>query len=192
MKSERVGEDEDEVEITIDSGAAKSVWPRKKKGVRRQKIVGRKPKLQAANGTEIAVDGEAVLDFVVGGRQGSMKFLDSDVKKPLGAVSAMEDEGNTVCFSQKWGRFIENDETGERIYFERKNNTYVMKLKVKTEANKGGQKKVRREKKREGMYEKPEEMEVHANDAAEDDEKMARRVENGVEEKVVFRRRMLD
>jgi hypothetical protein len=28
-------EDEEEVEITIDSGAAKSVWPRKKKGVRR-------------------------------------------------------------------------------------------------------------------------------------------------------------
>ena len=154
--------------------------------------MGRKPKLQAANGTEIAVDGEAVLDFVVGGRQGSMKFLDSDVKKPLGAVSAMEDEGNTVCFNQKWGRFIENDETGERIYFERKNNTYVMKLKVKTEANKGGQKKVRREKKSEGMYEKPEEMEVHANDAVEDDEEVARRIENGVEEKVVFRRRMLD
>ena len=75
----------------------------KEKGVRRQKIVGRKPKLQAANGAEIAVDGEAVLDFMVGGKQGSMKFLDSDVKKPLGAVSAMEDEGNTVCFSQKWG-----------------------------------------------------------------------------------------
>ena len=42
------------------------------------------------------------------------------------------------------------------------------------------------------MYEKPEEMEVHANDAVEDDEEMARRIENGVEEKVVFRRRMLD
>ena len=147
-----VMEDEDEVEITIDSGAAKSVWPRKKKGVRRQKIVGRKPKLQAANGTEIAVDGEAVLEFVVGGKQGSMKFLDSDVKKPLGAVSAMEDEGNTVCFSQKWGRFIENDKTGERIYFERKSKTYVMKMKVK-KRQESGQKKVVG-KKSEGMYEK--------------------------------------
>ena len=37
-----------------------------------------------------------------------------------------------------------------------------------------------------------EEMEVDANDEVEDDEEMARRVENGVEEKVVFRRRMLD
>jgi hypothetical protein len=154
--------------------------------------VGRKPKLQAANGTEIAVDGEAVLDFMVGGKQGSMKFLDSDVKKPLGAVSAMEDEGNTVCFSQKWGRFIEDDKTGERIYFGRKNGTYVMKLKVKKEAKTNGQKKASPEKKSDGMYEKTEEMEVDANDVMEDDEEMARRVENGVEERVVFRRRMLD
>ena len=51
----------------------------------------------AANGTEIAVYGEAVLEFEgEGGGEGSMLFLDADVKKPLGAVSAMEDEGNTV------------------------------------------------------------------------------------------------
>ena len=31
-----------------------------------------------------------------------MRFLDSDVKKPLAGVSAMNDEGNTVVFSKKW------------------------------------------------------------------------------------------
>jgi hypothetical protein len=67
-----------------------------------------------------------------------------------------------------------------------------MKLKVKKEAKTNGLKKASPEKKSDGMYEKTEEMEVDANDVMEDDEEMARRVENGVEEKVVFRRRMLD
>ena len=181
-----VKENEDEVEITIDSGAAKSVWPKKKKGVQRKKIAGRKPKLQAANGTDIAVEGEAVLEFVAGnGKKGTMNFLDADVKKPLAAVSAMEDEGNTVCFSKKWGRFIENDTTGDRIYFERRGGTYVMKMKV----DKG--KKVTCGKRGECRHQKKE-MDVDANDEEEDDEEMAEKVANGEADKVVFRRRMLD
>ena len=91
----------------------------------------------------------------------------------------VSDEGNTVCFSQKWGRFIENNRTGERIYFERKNNTYVMKLKVKKEAKTNGQTKASPEKKSDGMYKRTEEMERGANDVMDDDEEMARRFENG-------------
>ena len=127
-------EEEDEedigevVEVTMDSGAARSVWPRRKKGVKRQKIQGKKPKLAAANGTCIEVDGEALLEFKMSGRRCGMKFLDADVKKPLGAVSAMVDEGNTVVFSRKWGCFVENDVTSERIPMSRKGGTYVMML----------------------------------------------------------------
>ena len=133
-EEEMIGQVEEDVqevvEVTIDSGAARSVWPRKKKtaGVVRRKLAGRTPKLKAANGTEIQVDGEAVLNFELNGRKCGMTFLDSDVKKPLGAVSAMEDAGNTVVFSRKWGRYIENDETGERIMMERVNGTYLMKV----------------------------------------------------------------
>ena len=164
---------DDEVEVTVDSGASVSVWPRKKKGVTRRKIKGRKPNLKAANGTNIEVTGEAVLEFkAAGGKKGRMRFYDSDVKKPLGAVSAMEDEGNSVVFSKKWGRYVENDETGERIYFERRGGTYVMKLKVDKN---GGE---------------ADEMDVDANDDM-DDEEMAKEVEKGEGEKVVFRRRML-
>ena len=57
--------------------------------------------------------------------------MDADVKKPLVAVSAMEDEGNTVVFSKKWGSYVENDRTGERIPLERKGGTYVMVLTTK-------------------------------------------------------------
>ena len=64
-----------------------------------------------------------------------MKFLDADVKKPLVAVSAMEDEGNTVVFSRKWGNYVENDETGEGIPLERRGGTYVMILDAATQKN---------------------------------------------------------
>ena len=116
------------VEITVDSGAARSVWPKRKKGVKRKNIEGKKPKLAAANGTNIEVQGEALLEFNLGGRKCGMKFLDADVKKPLVAVSAMQDEGNTVVFSKKWGSYVENDFTGERIPLERRGGTYVMIL----------------------------------------------------------------
>ena len=87
------------VGITVDSGAARSVWPKKKRGVKRRDIRGQKPKLAAANGTNIEVQGEALLEFDLRGRKCGMKFLDADVRKPLVAVSAMEDEGKTVVFS---------------------------------------------------------------------------------------------
>ena len=118
------------VEITVDSGASRSVWPKKKKGVTRTKMRGKKPRLQAANGTTIEVEGEATLEFEMGGKKCGMKFLDADVKKPLGAVSAMEDEGNTVVFSKKWGSYVENDATEERIPMVRKGGVYVMVLQA--------------------------------------------------------------
>ena len=100
-----------------------------------------------------------------------MKFLDADVKKPLVAVSAMEDEGNTVVFSKKWGRYVENDETGERIQMERRGGTYVMILE-------GAAQKDGRPKREDGK------MEIGGMDDGEG--------EGGAkDEEVVFRRRVL-
>ena len=76
------------------------VWPRSKKGVRRRRME-KKPKLAAANGTKIEVHGEAALEFERGGSKCGMRFLDIDVRKPLAALSAINDEGNTVVFSRK-------------------------------------------------------------------------------------------
>ena len=118
------------VEVTVDSGAGKSVWPRRKKGVRRNKIEGRRPKLAAANGTEIEVDGEAVLEFIRQGRKCRMKFLDSDVKKPLAAAGEIVEQGNSVVLSNKWGSYIENDATGEKIPLTKKNGVFVMRLEA--------------------------------------------------------------
>ena len=114
------------VEVTVDSGASKSVWPRSMRGVRRKKLE-QTPRLVAANGTEIQVDGEAILGFRRDGKKCEMRFWDAEVKKPLGAVSAIVDEGNTVIFSKKKS-FIRNDETGEEIVMKRKGGTYVIEL----------------------------------------------------------------
>jgi len=176
-----IGAEDDEeanevVEITVDSGASRSVWPRRKKGVTRAKMVGKKPRLQAANGTHIEVEGEAVLEFEMGGKKCGMKFLDADVKKPLGAVSAMEDEGNTVVFSRKWGSYVENDKTGERIPMVRKGGVYVMVLNA---VDGKGDKMKKKEKK------EVEEMEVDGLSEEEEGEEPAKG------DQVVFRRRML-
>jgi hypothetical protein len=114
------------IEVTIDSGAAKSVWPLKKKGVTRTKT-GKNYKLAAANGSVIRVEGEARLDFQRAGTSCCMKFLDADVKKPLAAVSAMVDEGNKVVFSPD-GSFVECLRTGERIELARKKGVFVLAL----------------------------------------------------------------
>ena len=92
----------------------------------------------AANGQEMKVDGEKVVKFVTNERQCGIKFLVTDVKKPLAAVSAIVDEGNVVVFGPgPWGSFIQNLASGEKIPMERRKGTYVIKVEYP-----GGAKKV--------------------------------------------------
>ena len=60
-------------------------------------------KLVAANGTDISAHGEKMVKFRAGEKGCGMKFLVTDVKKPLAAVSAIVDEGNVVVF---WPRCV--------------------------------------------------------------------------------------
>ena len=120
--------DEMEVEVTIDSGASRSVWPRGKRGVQRvKKDTG--VRLAAANGTPIGVEGVATLNWKKEGKRKSMGFLDADVRRPLGSATAIVDAGNTVVMSKR-GSYIMNDESGEKIPLVRKKGVYVMKVKV--------------------------------------------------------------
>ena len=124
------------VEVTIDSGASKSVWPRKRKGVLRRK--GKTGvKLAAANGSPIEVNGEAALHFRREGRKCVMRFLDADVRRPLGSVSAIVDEGNSVVFSRRES-YIMNDATGEKIPMRRKGGVFVIELEADETTGKRG------------------------------------------------------
>ena len=49
-------------------------------------------------GVPVRVEGDAISEFVSGGRQCSMKFFDADVERPLSSVSAIVDEGNREVF----------------------------------------------------------------------------------------------
>ena len=115
------------VEITIDSGASKSVWPKGKKGVARKKLL-KKPKLAAANGTEITVEGEAMLEFESKGKRFQMQLLEAGVKRPLGSVAEIVDEGNMVVF-RKQGSYIQNETTGEKLWMERRGGMFILSLK---------------------------------------------------------------
>ena len=97
----------------------------------------------------------------------------------------MEDEGNTLVFSRKWGSYVENDVTGQMIELERQGDTYVMKLQIAEETGvTKKKKKVSWEKKGDRLYEKIEDMEVDGLEGDDD--------EGGSDEKnVVFRRRTL-
>ena len=142
----------------------------------------------AANGTKIEVYGEAVLEFENDdGKHCGMIFLDSDVKKPLAAVSAMNDEGNTVVFSRKWGNYIENDITGEKIMMQRVGDTFGMSLRTRKLAN-GTLKDV---KWADDGGKKYEGVEVDANDEMDEEEETAQKVGEGDNGMVVFRRRIL-
>ena len=72
-------------EITVDSGAAKSVWPMRKKGVTRTKTT-KTVRLAAANASPIDVEGDARLEFVRDDKLCNMKFLDADVKIPCASL----------------------------------------------------------------------------------------------------------
>ena len=70
-----------------------------------------------------------------------MKFLDSDVKKPLAAAGEIVEQGNTVVLSGKWGSYIENDTTGEKIPLTKKNGVFVMRLEAAEEGKDRGSRK---------------------------------------------------
>ena len=118
------------VEVTDDSGAGRSVWPKSWKTAGKLKPLKKKVRLVAANGSEIEVLGEKVIDFKgKDGRKCGMHYLVTNVKKPLASVSAIIDQGNKVVFDTE-GSYVENKQTGERIKLKRKNGTFIMKLEV--------------------------------------------------------------
>ena len=85
-----------------------------------------------------------------------MKFWDADVQKPLGAVSAMVDEGNTVVFSRNKS-FIKNDRSGEEIEIKRKGGTFVIELnREEKSAPKENKEKGRNKMEIGGMEEEPD------------------------------------
>ena len=62
-----------------------------------------------------------------------MRFTACDVSKALGSVSQMCRTGHRVVFNPPWskeGSYIEQEETGERLWLQEEGGLYVLRTKV--------------------------------------------------------------
>jgi len=114
-------------EVTIDSGAAESVWPvdliphiptvpseGSRKGVN----------YISASGQKIPNKGEKKVRFkTINGKKSSITFQVAQVRKPLASVARIVDKGNVVVFGPKES-YIQNIKTQEKVPVERRNGTY--------------------------------------------------------------------
>ena len=123
--------------ITVDSGAAESVWPENY----RQEI----PLLQAdqakassryvaANGEVMTNKGRKLVHFRTGGEKSikAMEFQVTQVKKPLASVRRIVERGNKVVFSKE-GSYIEAPD-GRRTQLVEHNGTFALESAYVEEA----------------------------------------------------------
>ena len=116
------------VDVTIDSGAGRNMWPKWWKV--QFMPLKKKVKLVAANGSPSDVHWEKTIEFQVNGkRRCAMNYLVTGVKKPSASVGATVDGGNRVIFDAD-GSFNEKKVTGERIALKRKDATFMMEMQV--------------------------------------------------------------
>ena len=127
--------------ITVDSGAADNVMPRRM--LRGRNKIRPSPASQAgvhyvvANNGRIANEGEADFEFQTqDGKPLSWLFQIAEVNKTLAAVSALVDAGNKVVFDKddETGldiSFITNKETGTSIKMRRERNVWVIDVYVR-------------------------------------------------------------
>ena len=128
-------EDEwEELEMAVDSGATETVV-----GLEMLKAIKliegqafkRGVKYEVANGVRIPNMGEKT--FVGTTDDGTKREITAqvcDVNKPLLSVSKMVAAGNRVVFEQD-SSYIENIETGERVWLKERGGMYMIKLWVK-------------------------------------------------------------
>ena len=65
-------------------------------------------------------------------RPKKMTLQVAKVHKTLISVGKLEEAGNSVVISRRWGAYIEDDQTGERTYMRRRGGLYEIDLWVRT------------------------------------------------------------
>ena len=115
--------------ITVDSGAAESVWPEDLlPEVMTRPSVGSRAGVNyvAANGQKMPNLGEKKIQFKTkDDLNSSTTFQVTQVKKPLAAVSKITEKGNWVCFGPGEA-YIHNIATDKRTHLDLINGTYSL------------------------------------------------------------------
>ena len=122
--------------ITMDSGAANNVMPRRmimnKKGIRPSKGPRSGVHYVAANNGRIPTEGEHDFKFMTNeGDEETMTFQVAEVNKALGSISYLVDKGYKVVFDQdeETGKDIShmfNKKTGKCVRFRRERNVWIL------------------------------------------------------------------
>ena len=129
-------------EVTVDSAADESVCQKGWGDMFELKEVqeGKEMKLMSANGGKIAHYGRRDVTFEVEGENDTklmgMGFQVSDVKKPLASVYRIVEKGNRVQFGPSVAdNFIQNVQTGEKVFMRRKGRSYVLDVEFAKKVN---------------------------------------------------------
>ena len=119
--------------LIIDSGAAETVIPI---GWAENYAMIESPGskigefYQTADGTPIYNEGQKTLKLMNSlGQARMMTFQCAQVSKALGSVSKICSNNNRVVFDDD-GSYIENKDTGERLWLEQKNGVYVLDMMI--------------------------------------------------------------
>ena len=119
--------------LIIDSGAAETVLPI---GWAENYAMTESPGskigefYQTADGTPIYNEGQKTLKLVNNlGQARTMTFQCAQVSKALGSVSKICSNNNRVVFDDD-GSYIENKDTGERLWLEQRNGVYVLDMMI--------------------------------------------------------------
>ena len=122
---------EDQMELTIDSGAGENVMPEymaPNTPVKQSQEAG--VVYTAANGDTMPNKGRKVVRVTTSeGQMKSMNMQITDVNRALMSVAKICDAGHTVTFKTDGG-VIKNNKTGEETKFRRENNVYRMTVKL--------------------------------------------------------------
>ena len=123
-------------DIVVDLAADESCWPKDLGGAFKIRPSTKNILLRTANCGEMCKYGEKEVTFSCGEDWEviGLKFLETDVKKPLLAVRRLVERGNVVSFGPGPGHnYIKNFEAGKKIPMERRGGSFVLKAHFVTE-----------------------------------------------------------
>ena len=121
-------------DVTVDSAAEESVCPSSwgtQFGLHPVPAEQQMAFVNASGGRIAHYGSRKVVVEAASGKHLAMNFQVTDVKKPLLAVSRLIEHGNVVQFGQRPGEsYIQNISTGDKLFLERRGNSWVIPGKL--------------------------------------------------------------
>ena len=132
----KMAEGYEEVELAVDSGATETVIPEDTLlhvELKEGEAYKRGVTYEVANGIRIGNQGERqFIGIIEEGITRSLTAQVCEVNQGLLSVKKLIRAGNRVVFDEEHGSYIEDKQTGEKIWLEDRGGMFIMKMWVKT------------------------------------------------------------